>query len=149
MLEQSILKDIPILFLLVYLSVVDLKKREVPHLGVLALFLYSLPVLGLKVILANVPMALGIFGVLIFIALVTSEGFGGGDIKLITALALYLGDDLFLLALPMVVLLVGTLIWAIATRKGWRYPVPFVPYIFLSYLAYMGVKVWGMSLVCL
>lgn len=138
----------PVLGILLWMSIVDLKKREVPHLGVLALFFYTFMTLGFTRLWQNTHVALPVFGVLFLVALVTNEGFGGGDIKLISVLALYLGQDLFLLALPMAILLLATLIWALVARKGWRYSVPFVPYIFVSYLAYMGVKIWGTNLVC-
>ena len=133
--------------LLAYLSYVDLKKREVPNSGILALFFYSIIISGPKGLAANLPIALAVFVGLFIMAVITNEGFGGGDIKLISVLALFMGKDLFLLSLPMAILILITLIWAVVKKKGWRYEIPFVPYVFLSYLVYLGVYMW--NTVCL
>ena len=143
---EEIVRDLPVSVLLLWLSIIDLRKREVPHSGVLALFFYSLVTLGLSGLWQNISTALAVFFVLFAVALVTNEGIGGGDIKLITVLTLYLGEDLFLLAVPMAILLTGTLIWVILARKGLRYYFPFVPYIFLSFIVYLGGKTWFINL---
>ncbi|WP_422445344.1 prepilin peptidase [Thermoanaerobacterium sp. DL9XJH110] len=118
------------------LSYVDIKKREVPDLAVLALFLYSLFIV--KDLKASFIMGGSIFIIQLLLAVVTNGGVGGGDIKLFSVVAFLLGNDLYLLALPMAILMAGTTLYCLITKKGLRYSVPFAPYIFISFLFYWG-----------
>ncbi|NLK50457.1 MAG: prepilin peptidase, partial [Candidatus Cloacimonetes bacterium] len=90
----------PVLLLLGFLSIIDLRKREVPHLGVFALLIYSFfVVLKANKLWPNTQIALIVFG-LLFVVYMCTKGVGGGDIKLLTALAFYMGEDIMFLALP-------------------------------------------------
>ncbi|WP_227766330.1 prepilin peptidase [Zhaonella formicivorans] len=138
---------LPVLGLLGYLSYVDIKKREVPDAAVLALFLYSLFVLLFNadrwgMVIGHALLSFKVFISFLLLAFVTQRGFGGGDIKLISALAFFLGDNFFLLAAPAAILMFFTLVWAFGTGKGFRYEIPFVPYIFLSYLTVCVVRTY-------
>ncbi|HHW01699.1 MAG TPA: prepilin peptidase [Thermoanaerobacterales bacterium] len=128
---------LPVALLLGYLSFIDIKKREVPDLAVLALFLYSFFIVqDLK---ASFIVGGSIFIVQLLLSVVTNGGVGGGDIKLFSVMAFLLGYDLYLLALPMAVLMVVTVLYCLITKKGLRYSVPFAPYIFISFLYLLGV----------
>jgi leader peptidase (prepilin peptidase)/N-methyltransferase len=117
-----------------YLSYVDIKKREVPDLPVLALFLYSLFIV--KDFKASLIVGGSIFIFQLLLAVITDGGIGGGDIKLFSVIAFLTGSNLYLLTLPMTVLIIGTLIYFLVAKKDLWGLVPFVPYIFVSFLFY-------------
>ncbi|TYP56828.1 prepilin peptidase [Thermosediminibacter litoriperuensis] len=134
--EAIKIRYVPVIVLLGYLSYVDLKRREVPDLAVLALFIYSL------LACRNLKEGL-ITGGLVFIvhlsaAVISGGSIGGGDIKLMSVLAFLLGWDFFLMVLPMAGLMTVTLVYALVTGKGLRYSIPLVPYLFASFLVSWG-----------
>lgn len=130
----------PVSIILGYTSYTDLKKREVPDFMVLILFIYAF------FIIENFIMSL-IIGLFVFVihliaAVITDGGIGGGDIKLMSVLAFALGEDFFLLAVPMAISMIITIIYGLLKGKGINFSVPFVPYIFLSFLITWGCKQW-------
>jgi len=133
------IKFLPIVIVLGYLSYTDLQKREVPDLPVLALFLYSLFIV--KDFKVSFIMGGIAFLLQLLLAVVSNGGIGGGDIKLFSVVAFLMGYDLYLLALPMAVLMAGTLIFYVATKRGLWWSVPFAPYIFISFLFYFLLEV--------
>lgn len=139
-LEVNEIKHIPVLLILSYMSHTDLKKREVPDFAVLALFIYSL--FTCRDFKESILMAVLVFILLLIPSLITEGSIGGGDIKLLTALAFFLGKDFSVLALPMFILLAGTLIYGLIKGKGLKYSVPLVPYVFVSYLFYFFLEVF-------
>jgi len=138
--EVKEIKYIPVAVLLFYLSYLDLKKREVPDFAVLTLFIYSL--FTCKDFKESFLMAVIVFMVLLIPSIIFEGSIGGGDIKLLTALAFFMGKDFSVLALPMFVLLAGTLIYGLIKGKGVKYSVPLVPYVFVSYLFYFSLEVF-------
>lgn len=138
--EVEEIKYIPVAVLLFYLSYLDLKKREVPDFAVLTLFIYSL--FTCKDFKENFLMAVIVFILLLIPSIIFEGSIGGGDIKLLTTLAFFMGKDFSALALPMFVLLVGTLIYGLIKGKGIKYSVPLVPYVFVSYLFYFSLEVF-------
>ncbi|WP_223814590.1 prepilin peptidase [Thermoanaerobacterium thermosaccharolyticum] len=121
--------------MLAYLSYVDLKKREVPDFAIIVFFIYSL------FFISNLKESLLMAGLVFLLLIVPTfmvEGcIGGGDIKLLTVMSFFMGNDFSMLALPMFVLLIFSLIYGILKGKGLRYSVPLVPYVFLSYIFYL------------
>lgn len=130
--------------LLGYLSYVDIRKREVPDLAVLALFLYSFFVV--RNFRESIVVMVFVFILNILIAAITDGGIGGGDIKLMSVLAFLMGDEFFKISLPMFMLMLITSIYCLVTGKGIRYSVPLVPYIFLSLLAVYLVELFRMNI---
>ncbi|WP_232192585.1 prepilin peptidase [Thermoanaerobacter mathranii] len=133
------IKHIPIVMILSYLSYTDLKKREVPDFAVLALFIYSL--FTCTSFKESILMAALVFILLLIPSILFEGSIGGGDIKLLTALAFFMGRDFSVLAFPMFILLVATLIYGLIKGKGLKYSVPLVPYVFVSYLFYFSLEV--------
>ncbi|WP_434644189.1 prepilin peptidase [Thermoanaerobacterium thermosaccharolyticum] len=121
--------------MLAYLSYVDLKKREVPDFAIIVFFIYSL------FFISNLKESLLMAGLVFLLLIVPTfmvEGcIGAGDIKLLTVMSFFMGNDFSMLALPMFVLLIFSLIYGILKGKGLRYSVPLVPYVFLSYIFYL------------
>ena len=77
-------------------------------------------------------MGLFVFLLHLVLAVITNGGVGGGDIKLMSAMAFMMGFNVTFLVLPLAVMMVLTAIYCITTRKGLKYTVPLAPYIFLS-----------------
>ncbi|WP_318261418.1 A24 family peptidase [Thermoanaerobacter ethanolicus] len=138
------IKYIPVAVLLFYLSYLDLKKREVPDFAVLALFIYSL--FTCSNFKESFLTAAAVFILLLIPSIIFEGSIGGGDIKLLTALAFFMGKNFSMLALPMFILLVATLIYGLIKRKGLKYSVPLVPYVFVSYLFYFSMEVFSWNL---
>ncbi|MBE3592222.1 MAG: prepilin peptidase [Thermoanaerobacter sp.] len=130
--------------LLFYLSYIDLKKREVPDFAVLALFIYSL--FTCKDFKESFLTAAAVFILFLIPSIIFEGSIGGGDIKLLTVLAFFMGKDFSMLALPMFILLIATLIYGLIKRKGLKYSVPLVPYVFVSYLFYFYLEVFSWNL---
>jgi len=142
--EVEEIKYIPVAVLLFYLSYLDLKKREVPDFAVLTLFIYSL--FTCSNFKESFLMAVTVFILLFIPTILFERSIGGGDIKLLTVLAFFMGKDFSILALPMFILLVTTLIYGLIKRKGLKYSVPLVPYVFVSYLFYFYLEVFSWNL---
>lgn len=107
--------------LLVGAAVWDLKKREIPHAIVIAIALLAPPfwwVSGMSVwpdVALQVGVALIVFGV--FAAMFAFGWMGGGDVKLLTALALWLPPMAVLMLLVIMsfaggVLTLATIMWS-------------------------------------
>lgn len=108
----------------------------------LALFLYSLFIV--KDFKASLIVGGSIFLFQFLLTVITDGGIGGGDIKLFSVVSFLVGSDLYLLTLPMTVLIIGTLIYFLVVKKDLWGSVPFVPYIFISYLITCLIT-WGCS----
>lgn len=139
MMEVTNIAYLPVILILAYLGYTDIRKREVPDLAVLALFLYSFFIV--KDFKTSFIAGGSIFIIQLLLAVITDGGIGGGDIKLFSVVAFLLGHDLYLLALPMAVMMGGTLIYCLAKRKGFWCSVPFAPYIFISFIFYFLLEV--------
>lgn len=125
------IERIPVLILLLVLSVIDIKKREVPHWGVLALFLYSL--FTVDRLSASLFWGIYAFLGLWFIFFITKGGMGGGDVKLLTVLAFYLGSLLpVYLGFLVITSGFGFLISILYYRKL-NLTLPLVPFICLAF----------------
>lgn len=126
--------------LLGFLSYHDVKKREVPNLAVLALFVFSFFLV--KDYAVHFNTALHCFAVLILINIITRGGVGGGDIKLLTVLSFFMGEkfyEMMFFAVP--VFLTGFTIVFLKERQL-NVEVPMVPFIFLSYVLWLGGATW-------
>lgn len=122
-----------------YLSYVDLQKREVPDLPVLALFLYSLFIVpDLK---ASFIIGGTVFLFQFLLTVITDGGIGGGDIKLLSVLAFVMEEDFFLVTLFMAAMMIIVFIYSLLNGKGLKFAVPLVPFIFISYISYLIA--WG------
>jgi len=127
-------EKIVIILLLLVLSFIDIKKREVPHLGVLALFLYAL--FFQDVSLMSLFWCAYCFIGLGLVYVVTRGGIGGGDIKLLSSLAFCLGSSFpIYLGFLSVVSGIGFLAGYVYYRKL-KISLPLVPIIFVAYLLF-------------
>jgi prepilin peptidase CpaA len=107
--------------LLVAAAVWDLKKREIPHAIVIAVALLALPfwwASGLS-LWPDVALQLGaaLIVLAIFTAMFAFGWMGGGDVKLLAALALWLPPMALVMLLVIMsfaggVLTVGTIVWS-------------------------------------
>lgn len=127
-------EKLPIILLLLVLSFIDIKKREVPHLGVLALFLYALFFRDISLMslfwCAYCFIGLGVA------YMVTRGGIGGGDIKLLASLAFCLGS-FFPVYLGCLAVVSGVgFLAGYVYYKNLSISLPFVPIIFMAYLLF-------------
>jgi len=130
------IKTVLVLLLLSVLSVIDLKKREVPHWGVTALFVYSL--------FASEDFTVSfLWGIYAFLGLfiiywVTKGGIGGGDVKLLAVLGFYFGD-LFPVYLGFLSLTAGAgfLVGAAYYRRI-SFSLPLVPLMLAAFVLQCG-----------
>ena len=128
-------EHLPVLLLLFFLSVIDIRKRIVPHWGIFALLLYAL------LVRENYSLSLA-YGAYTFLALtsiyfITNGGIGGGDVKLMTALAFYLGNSFpFYLGYLAIFSGAGFLI-GFMWHKRFKYSLPLVPFLFVSMLFFI------------
>ena len=107
--------------LLMAAAVCDLKKREIPHVIVIAVALLAIPfwfASGLA-LWPDVAAQIGVAALIlaIFAGMFVMGWMGGGDVKLLTALALWLPWQavvmlLIIMSLAGVVLTFGTVIWS-------------------------------------
>lgn len=128
------IEQLPVILLLLVLSIIDVKKREVPHWGVLALFLYALFCRDAS--LMSLFWGAYCFLGLGFVYSVTRGGIGGGDIKLLSSLAFCLGSSFpiylgFLSAVSGVGFLVG-----VTYYRKLKISLPLIPFIFIAYLLF-------------
>lgn len=126
------IESIPVLVLLCVLSLIDIKKREVPHWGVLALFTYAL--FTVEQFTASLFWGISAFIGLFVLYLVTKGGIGGGDVKLLTVLGFYFGS-FFPVYLGFLSLTagIGFLAGFIFYRRM-KFSLPMVPLMFLAFI---------------
>ncbi len=126
----GILPDALFVALLAWCSVSDLKKREIPNAAILLL-------LGLGAIHMITSVCLGspwyeyplgtLFTIPFFIAWMKGL-FGGGDVKLLFAMGLYLGFTLTLVSLAFtIVACAGLLLWLWISKRSVKLRLPLAP----------------------
>lgn len=130
-----ILTDALFLALLAWCSVTDLKKREILNSAILMMLGLAAAHMILMVCLGHpwyeYPIG-ALFAVPFFLA--WQKGFfGGGDVKLLFAIGLYLGVSLTVISLAFaLVICIGLLIWRTVNRSGIRVRLPLAPVLSLS-----------------
>lgn len=133
--------------LLLAAAVVDLKKREIPHIVVIAIGLLAIPFwwtsgLSLWPEIA-IQLALGAAVLAVFTIMFAFGWMGGGDVKLLAVLALWLPWQalvtmLIIMSLAGAVVTVATLIWS---RMRDPSATPEVPYGVA--IAFAGISLIG------
>lgn len=119
--------------LLLAAAICDLRKREIPHWTVIAIALLAIPFWvseGLNV-WPDMALQIGLAGIIfaIFAAMFAFGWMGGGDVKLLAALALWLPWQALLLMLVIMSFAGGVLTLAMVVwSKLKRSPNPEIPY---------------------
>lgn len=130
MLAVGILQDALFIALLIWCSVSDLIKREIPNTIILLLLGLGAAHLAVLVCLGSpwYEYALGMLLAMPFFIAWTRELLGGGDVKLVFAMGLYLGVCLTLVSLAFTLLVcAGLLIWRAARRRNVHVRIPLAP----------------------
>lgn len=123
---------IAVTLLLLVLSIIDIKKRVIPHWGILALFLISF--FSADNLFASLCWCIYAFAGLSLGYIITKGGIGGGDVKLLTALAFHLGAAFpILLGYLLITSLLGFLAGFISCRKI-KVSLPLAPFILIAYI---------------
>lgn len=142
MFAVGILLDVLFIALLAWCSVSDLKKREIPNAAILLLLGLGAAHLAISVCLGS-PWQEYPLGTLLAIPLFIAWGkglFGGGDVKLVFAMGLYLGVSLGLISLAFTLLVcAGLLIWRVVCRRGVRIRIPMAPALTLGATAAIAI----------
>ena len=114
------------------ISIVDVKTLSIPNSLVLAFFILSLyPVIMRNMLKDNIYGLLLSFAFFLVILLLFPGSFGGGDIKLASAIGFLLGLDMSIVVIETALItgsVVGV-IYAIKTKKGLRIKFPFAPFL--------------------
>ena len=114
------------------IAIIDVKTLTIPDSLVVAFVLFSAyPVLLNYNIKDNLFGMLALFAVFIVILLLFPGSFGGGDVKLASAIGLLSGLEQSIVVLE-VSLVTGALvgiIYALKTKKGLRTKIPFAPFL--------------------
>lgn len=122
---------ITILLILIFASITDIRTRTVSNKVCFLIAMCSLSCLSLEKLFGFV------FAIIILIIAAITDEMGGGDVKIIAALSLFLGMEgmlvmLFFAALPMLIFYV--VIRLVKGRKTNKW-LPFIPFITLGYLS--------------
>jgi Flp pilus assembly protein protease CpaA len=126
---------IPVLLLTAYAAYTDIKRREIDDWVSVAILVYSILV---DLILRRETFILSFFcAFTIFISLylvyLIAKSIGGGDVKLLTALAFYFSDKIvILLLLASVIGLLCVLIKGIKEKTYLKVEIAFAPAIFAA-----------------
>ena len=129
---MSILMDAFFIALLSWCGISDMKKRLIPNLAIAILLCLGVAHVGLMVIIHNTwwtyPAGL-VFTIPFFIAWMRNS-LGAGDVKLVMAVALYLGllNTLVSYAL-MIPVLVGLTVRSWLKNRTVKHQIPFAPII--------------------
>lgn len=87
--------------ILIYIGFIDYKQKIIPDK--LNILIAALGIINVIYDFGNIKSylisAVSVFAFFLFLAMVTDGGIGGGDIKLLTALALIFGKDILLVLL--------------------------------------------------
>lgn len=123
-----------ILVLLLILSWIDVRTRYVPPTGVLTIGLLAIPGISFP----DACLSIGVYALLRLASASTEQSIGGGDIKLLAALALYLGYYEFsLFVLPLGIGCLAVIAWALIKKAPKNQQIPFVPFISGSFICWI------------
>lgn len=124
---------------LLVVSLIDLDHRIIPNQIVIFLVIVSIPLHLLVPNLTWLQMLWGFLvggGLLLIIAVLSRGGMGGGDIKLMAALGLYLGWEQILMAI-FIASLIGSVVGIVLMLffgKGRKTAIPFGPFLAMGTL---------------
>jgi prepilin signal peptidase PulO-like enzyme (type II secretory pathway) len=132
--------DLVFITMLAVVTVTDLRRRVIPNRVLLAAVAVGMPPLALAdtgSLPAHLAAALLAGGAFLGLAVARPGGFGLGDVKLIAAMGLFLGEAV--LGAVLVALLAGSLFGlALCLRHGAaaiKWTIPFGPFLALGSLA--------------
>ncbi len=143
------IKYVVILSMLLIISFIDLDISIIPNRLVLVLLLWSIAWQMIHPDISIAAAGIGLLaggGLFFLIAVLSKGGMGGGDIKLMAVLGFTAGWPLVLVVFLLAFILgaaVGLALMVIG-KKTRRDPIPFGPFISLSFLisAFWGVQIW-------
>jgi len=133
----GILTDALFIALLAWCGVSDLKKREIPNIAILLMLGLSAAHMVISACLGCLwyVYPLGALPAVPFFITWTKGLFGGGDVKLVFVMGLYLGLSLMLAAMAFtVVACVGLLLWFWAGRRSVKSRIALAPVLSLGAL---------------
>jgi prepilin signal peptidase PulO-like enzyme (type II secretory pathway) len=130
-------------------AVVDIMTLTIPGaLVILIALLAAYPALAIGPVTNHIVGAAGMFAFFALILLAFPGGFGGGDLKFASAIGLFCGWELSIVAVEAALIsgAVAGAAYAAITRKGLRIRFPFAPFLALGF----GVAVlYGRDLILL
>lgn len=129
------LADIPILMSSLYASYTDLKRMEIDNwlCGLIAVYAILVNLSNPAVLVKNIIWAVCFFAVFLAIYVLFDDSIGGGDIKMLSALAVYYGSNILLLTfIANVAALIYCLVAGLLKRKDEKRSIKFGPFIFLA-----------------
>lgn len=127
-----IIKHLPIIMMMIFLSYKDIKTRRVSDKAVILLMMYS--ILIVEDFKVSVLVGLSIFIMNMLVVLLFKGGIGGGDIKVMTVIAFTLGWDFYFACEVMLVLTLITALYGVVKGNGIKFEVPYIPYICVGYI---------------
>jgi Flp pilus assembly protein protease CpaA len=132
---NHIILALPVIALSGYAAFTDLKRREIDHWVPIAIAIYG--TLYQLLYARRLPEALictaAVFAILFAVFAVSNGGFGGGDVKLLTSLALFYGSNIFVVVFASCIIgAIYGIIQTIITKRGLKTESPFAPAVFLS-----------------
>jgi len=144
---MQLLISLPIIGATAYAAYTDLKRREIDNWVVLAISLYGIIYRIFTGGILDAVIAAAVIFIILYAVYVISKGkFGGGDVKLLSALSLFLGwRSPMLVFCSCLIGIVYTLVQSIATKQNpFKIETPFAPSIFLATALFAVVTaIWG------
>jgi leader peptidase (prepilin peptidase)/N-methyltransferase len=132
---------------LIVISIIDVRTRRIPDylsglVGLIGIYhVYQLASVSSIAWRQGMTAAVGIFFLMLIVAVISSGGIGGGDIKLATALSLPVGamgwEQLIFAWIVISLCMLGIILILLVLRKPLKTAVPFGPCLALGYLAGM------------
>ncbi|SHK19275.1 Type IV leader peptidase family protein [Clostridium cavendishii DSM 21758] len=127
--------------ILFYISVEDIKTKEVSNKAVIAMFIVAIPSIYfinrdivLKVLIGFLVISLVLFG----ISKLTKGALGMGDVKVISALTLYLGFEgsmIIVFLASFLVAIIG-IFFLIKSFSNKNKEIPFIPFILIAMIIF-------------
>ncbi len=134
-----------LVFILYFLAFIDLKTKEVPNFIIL-IMLFNKFIQLIYNLFMNMPLFMNmiitvfiVFIVLIIVHFISKGALGMGDVKLLSALSLYIGGyGIYSVLFSALIISLLVAIFLIAVKKKDRkYEIPFVPSIFCGYIVFL------------
>lgn len=134
---NTFISSIPVVFLTLYAAITDLQRAEIDNWVSVAIIIYSV---FIKITKPAFLLSSFFYGLIVFISLFVSyvllkDSIGGGDVKLLSALALFFEKDiLFLILIACILGFAYGLIKGIVKKTGLKTITKFGPFIFIATL---------------
>ncbi len=134
-----------LVYILYYAAIIDIRTKEIPNFLIIIMFankLLQLPFYmftNRQLFFSMIITLVIVFLILFIIHFISKGALGMGDVKLLSALSLYIGGYgiYSVIFAALITSLIAAIFLITVKKRDRKYEIPFVPSIFVGYIAFL------------